>query len=52
MMADALATALLVLGPEQGFAFACKHAIAATFMRDADDNSEIYWTPEFERWAC
>lgn len=52
MMADALATALLVMGPEQGYEFALQHAIAAIFMSDENGDGRMYWTPEFERWTC
>lgn len=54
MMADALATALMVLGPEAGLAFARQHRLAAVFMceQPGDDTGHIVWTPEFEARAA
>lgn len=40
MEADALATALTVMGPEQGFAYAQRHGIAALFIRRQADHLE------------
>lgn len=46
-MADALATALLVLGPDQGLAFAAAHDIAAVFVMG--DGTPASCSPGFER---
>ena len=47
--ADALATALLVMGPEQGMALAMRDELAVLFLlRDGDSVSERA-TPAFER---
>ena len=51
MLADALATALLVMGARQGYEFAAKHNIAAVFMGDDEGQSNICWTPAFLQWA-
>ncbi|NLY27195.1 MAG: FAD:protein FMN transferase [Alcaligenaceae bacterium] len=49
MMADALATALLVMGPERGKQYARTHHVAALFIHDpAGNDTPIEWTPEFE----
>ena len=49
MHADAMATALMVLGPERGFALAQKHAIAAAFVVRRDDGYHQTMTPPFQR---
>ena len=52
MTADAFATALLVLGEEDGFKVATDHRIAALFLlRNGDHFSELT-TPEFERFLA
>lgn len=51
MLADALATALLVMGSRHGYEFAAKHNIAAVFMGDDEGESTICWTPAFLQWA-
>jgi thiamine biosynthesis lipoprotein len=48
MHADALATALTVLGPEEGFRFALGEDLAALFVRRADDGFEERMTPRFD----
>lgn len=48
MEADALATALMVLGPEEGFAFASEHDIAALFLVRENDAFTRKPTPAFE----
>jgi len=49
MTADAMATALLVLGPERGFELAVMENLAAMFIvRDKDNFIEIM-TPQFQR---
>lgn len=54
MMADALATALMVLGPDAGQRFAAEHALAAVFMHESrsGDTGHIHWTPGFEAQAA
>ncbi|MGE4370410.1 MAG: FAD:protein FMN transferase [Burkholderiaceae bacterium] len=54
MMADALATTLMVLGPEAGPAYARQRQLAAVFMCEQpdDDTGHIFWTPEFEARAA
>ena len=47
MEADALATALNVLGPEQGMRYAIQHGIAALFIIRADGGFEEKSTPWF-----
>ncbi|MFT5426866.1 MAG: thiamine biosynthesis lipoprotein [Gammaproteobacteria bacterium] len=48
MTADAMATAFLVLGPEQGFNLALKEDIAALFLVREKDNFIEKMTPRFE----
>ncbi len=46
MFADALATALMVLGPDAGYVLAAREGIAALFiMRDGDTFSEKSTSP-------
>ena len=47
--ADAYATALNVMGPERGFAFASKHNLAAYFLIRENASFKAVYTPEFER---
>jgi thiamine biosynthesis lipoprotein len=47
MMADALSTALTVLGPEAGLAFAKRHALAARFLVRRPDGFDERITPAF-----
>lgn len=47
--ADAYATALLVMGPEQGYAFAVENNIAAYMTEYAGDGVETRETPAFSR---
>ncbi len=49
MTADALATALLVLGPEHGFELALKEKLAALFIIHEQDAFIETMTPEFRR---
>jgi thiamine biosynthesis lipoprotein len=50
--ADALATALNVLGPERGWELALEHGLAALFLVAGDEGGfEERRTPEFERLA-
>lgn len=46
--ADALATALMVMGPERGMAFAARHDFAALFVLGGGEMREIM-TPSFRR---
>lgn len=48
MRADAWATALLVAGPEAGYAMAVEHRLAACFLIKAGSGFETRWTPGFE----
>lgn len=48
MHADALATALLVLGPEAGFALAQREGLAVLFLERAGDGWRERSTPEFD----
>lgn len=48
MQADALATALLVLGPEAGWAYAERLGLAALFIRRSTDGHEARPTEAFE----
>lgn len=47
MRADALATALTVLGPEEGFAFAERHNVAALFILQTSHGLQERMTPSF-----
>ena len=54
VVADGLATALAVLGPDDGYALAVEHGWAALFlirMDDADGTVSARATPAFERFA-
>ena len=50
MRADALATALLVLGPERGLALAEQQGLAALFIMREGEGFSTRTTPEFERY--
>ena len=47
--ADAMATALMVLGPTEGYALACKLKLAAMFIVRHSDHFETLRTPDFRR---
>lgn len=51
VMADALATALLVMGPQAAMRYALAHDIAALFMQEQDTGGQIDWTPRFQELA-
>lgn len=51
MMADAMATALLSLGPKRGLEHARRHKLAALFMAQQDAGVAVEWTPEFAALA-
>ena len=48
MHADALATALTVLGPDEGFDYAQRHDIAALFIVRTEQGLEERMTPAFK----
>jgi thiamine biosynthesis lipoprotein len=50
MRADALATALTVLGPDEGFAYAREHNIAALFVVRDGQGFEERMTPRFQSY--
>ena len=50
--ADALATALLVLGPDDAIAFAKRHDIAASFLVREGDDLTRRSTPAFEPYVA
>jgi thiamine biosynthesis lipoprotein len=52
MTADALATALFVLGPEQGRLDAEREGLAALFVLRDGDTSTCHWTPALARWLA
>jgi thiamine biosynthesis lipoprotein len=47
--ADAMATALMVLGPKEGYALAQKLNLAAMFITRSDDHFETSSTPQFRK---
>ena len=49
MWADAYATALTVLGPDEGYQFACRHQLAACFITRDGDGFVERMTPAFEK---
>ena len=50
MRADALATALLVMGPEEGLQFSVQHSIPALFIIREDDNFIELNSPTFRNY--
>lgn len=48
MTADALATAIMVLGPDQGYEFSRSHDLAASLIVQQGDGFDKRWTPAFE----
>ena len=48
--ADALATALMVMGEEQGYNFALEQNITAFFISKNETGFSTRWTPEFEAY--
>ena len=48
MRADAFATAIMVLGPEEGYALAVREALAAQLVVKAGGGFEVRATPKFE----
>ncbi|QIM47973.1 FAD:protein FMN transferase [Pusillimonas sp. DMV24BSW_D] len=51
MQADALATAIQCLGPENGWKFALEHALAVLFYIRRHNDYEVKFTPQFEAHA-
>jgi thiamine biosynthesis lipoprotein len=51
MHADAWATALTVMGGDDGFAFATRHGIAARFLKRGGDDVSVRTTSAFEQWV-
>jgi FAD:protein FMN transferase len=50
MQADALATAIMVMGPEEGYGLAVKEALAVQLILRADDGFRVMMTPQFEHY--
>lgn len=50
MEADALATALMVMGEEEGYNFALEHDIDAFFINKTEDGFETRFTPGFTKY--
>lgn len=48
LTADAAATTLLVLGPEEGACFAREHGLAALFAAEDGGDVRVSWTPSFD----
>lgn len=48
MTADGLSTAIMVLGPHEGYEFARSHGLAAALIVHRDDGFDERWTPAFE----
>jgi thiamine biosynthesis lipoprotein len=49
MRADALATAIMVMGPEEGYQLAVDEALAAQLIIRSEDQLRVMATPQFER---
>ncbi|PIE38699.1 MAG: FAD:protein FMN transferase ApbE, partial [Gammaproteobacteria bacterium] len=49
--ADALSTAMMVMGPDAADALARKHGIAAHFILKSGKALEEQWTPAFEAYV-
>ena len=50
MRADALATAIMVMGPEEGYRLAVDEALAAQLIIRSEDQHRVMATPQFERF--
>ena len=50
MRADALATAIMVMGPEQGYELAMRETLAAQLIVRSEDGLRVMATPRFERY--
>ena len=51
MRADALATALTVLGPDEGYDYAQRHGIAALFIIRSPQGLQERMTPAFQSYV-
>jgi FAD:protein FMN transferase len=51
MYADGLATAIMVLGPEEGYRLALRESLAAQLIVASADGLRVLATPEFERYV-
>ena len=49
--ADALATALMVMGPDRGMQFAEQHGLAAYFLIREGPSFEVRWSRSFEKYS-
>lgn len=47
MIADAMSTAIMVLGPDAGYEFARSHSLAASLIMHRGDGFDERWTPAF-----
>lgn len=50
MRADALATAIMVMGPEKGYDLAVREALAVQLIVRSGDRFQVLVTPQFERY--
>ena len=50
MRADALATAIMVMGPEEGYRLALREGLAAQLIVRSEDRFQARTTPQFERY--
>jgi thiamine biosynthesis lipoprotein len=51
MRADALATAIMVMGPEEGYQLAAREALAVQLIIRTADQFQVLVTPQFERYS-
>jgi thiamine biosynthesis lipoprotein len=50
MTADGLSTALMVMGIEQGLAFAKEHDLAALFISKSENGFDVHFTVKFKQY--
>ena len=50
MVADALATAIMVLGPEEGYRLAEREALAVQLITRSGDGFRVLATPQFDSY--
>jgi thiamine biosynthesis lipoprotein len=50
MRAEALATAIMVMGPEEGYRLALDEALAAQLIIRSEEQLRVMATPQFERF--
>lgn len=50
LVADVLSTALYVMGPEAGLAWAASEGVAALFVQEGGEGLGLWWTEEMEQW--